>query len=160
MDFLSQTNSTNIIIEIIRAFFIIIYTYLITFKLMNYKIDEKITFIKILLNVVLITVIYIILKVKINFFNSTILLGLMISISMYTFMKYGLGYLTIACIFSLGINYVIFFIAIMISFIPNAMLNIENRFIGLFSLIFIYSILIFFFTRLKRIKSRYSIFIY
>lgn len=160
MEFLIQTESMNIIVETIKAFFITIYTYIISFKLLNYKIKSKKIFIKFIINVIVITIIYTILKTKINFLYSSIFLGLLISISMYTFTDYGLGYLTVSSIVALGINYVIFFTSIMISFIPNAFFNIKNRYIGLCSLVLIYSTLIFFFIRIKRIRNRYSIFLF
>ena len=153
MNFLVQTQNTDLLVETIKAFFIIIYTYKIMFKLLNYSAKNKGLYVRIAIGAIFITLIYTFAKLKSNFLYSTVLLILLLIISTNKILKYSLGYLIFTSIASLGINYVILLISVIISFIPNAIFNIENRFIGLAIIILVYSTFICFFTKLKRIKN-------
>ena len=153
MNFLVQTQNTDLLVETIKAFFIIIYTYKIMFKLLNYSAKNKGLYVRIAIGAIFITLIYTFAKLKSNFLYSTVLLILLLIISTNKILKYSLGYLIFTSIASLGINYVILLISVIISFIPNAIFNIENRFICLAIIILVYSTFICFFTKLKRIKN-------
>lgn len=54
---------------------------------------------------------------------------------------------------SLSINYIIFFIAICITFFPSAIFNITNKYISLIILLTFYNIIIYLFSRINKFKK-------
>ena len=59
-------------------------------------------------------------------------------------------------IISLSINYILFFISIEISYITNSIFYITNNYIGFISIILIYTILVYGFLKIKKIKQGFS----
>ena len=88
-----------------------------------------------------------------NFFYSTIFLILGIAMILARNINSNIGYTMIITIISLATNYIIFFISIIINFIPNSILGIKDNNIGLISLLIIYTILIYNFSKIKRFNK-------
>ena len=153
MSILVQIENTDSLIEGIKNFFIIVYTYIIVFKITGFKVQSKKTYIKVFVFSIILTIIYLFLKTKTNSLYGTIFLGIILSMTVSNIESYGLGHSILISIISFGINYAIFFMSVMISFIPNVVFSIENRYIGLFILLIIYSILIICLLKLKRLKN-------
>ena len=71
-------------------------------------------------------------------------------------MKNNIGHSILIATISLSINYILYFISIALSFLPNVIMNIDNDFISLFIIILIYSILIYLFCRIKKFKRGFT----
>ena len=67
-----------------------------------------------------------------------------------------MGYSILIITMSLSISYIIFFISLGISFFPNIILKINNSFISLFIIIFIYTMLVYMMLKVKRITKGFS----
>lgn len=147
----------EIIIDLIRTYFISICTYYMNFKIINSK--EKIEFKRIivmLMGILITTTISEILKVKFSFPYITIWIGLLISILFAVTTKNDLAYSMLITTVSLSVNYIIFSIGIFGSFFVNIITNIKNEYINLSIIIIIYLILFFNFIKIKRFKQGLS----
>lgn len=153
MDFLIQTENPNNILNFCRIYFIAIFTYCLAIKFINKTDQIKHKRIKVIIFMTAISIIYVIIKNVSNFFYSTIFLILGIAMILARNINSNIGYTMIITIISLATNYIIFFISIIINFIPNAILGIKDNNIGLISLLIIYTILIYNFSKIKRFNK-------
>lgn len=150
---LGLTDMTNVV-DIIKIFYLCIYTYYINFKLINERL--KYTFKKFLIIIVsMITVSMLcrFIKITLGFSYNIIFMVLLISIIFETFNKKRFAYSLLVTIISLSINYIIFFISTFISFIFVVITKIEEVYIGLIIIIITYSLLIYAFCNIKRFKK-------
>ena len=154
MNFLMQIETVNSIGYILKTFFISIYTYYIALKIIN-RAENHINpkQLKVLIEIIIISIFYMVIKDISNFFYSTVFLTLLLARILYKETKNNIGYSIIITVIALSINYVIFLFSVIISFIPSYFLKIENNIIGLGILLVIYSILILGFARIKRLKN-------
>ncbi|MBQ2835770.1 MAG: hypothetical protein IJE68_02920 [Clostridia bacterium] len=156
MNFIAQTQNVNAITYMLKIFSIILYTYYIELKILNNDKYDKTKLIKMLLEIMVISVFYVSIKMLSNFLLSTIFLIIVISVLMSKRTQNDIGFSFITTIIALSVNYVIFFASVVISFVPNFLLKINNNFIGLIILLIIYSILIFIFLRTKRFNRGFG----
>ena len=143
------------VVDIIRIFFIIIYTYLIELKIINKKLSYK-KYVKIFLILGISSVLCKIIKDKYGYTYCIICVDIILGMLINQFTKNNLGYSILTTTISLSINYILYFIAITLSFIPNIVFNIENNFISLLSIIIIYTILVYLFFKIKRFSKGFS----
>ena len=149
MNVLIQMQDINNIISIFKIYFISICTYYVTFKIINKPVRNLI------LSLIIISIssmIYVYVKTKTNFLCSTVFLILILSVMLSNTTKDNIEHSILIIIISLSINYVIFFTAIAISFIPNVLLNIKNIIKNVIILLVIYILLIYVFSQIKKIK--------
>lgn len=147
----------NIFISCLEIYIISIFTYYIALKMIDSK--EK-TKNKVLLIVIcgIIAIICALIKFQTNSFYSMMCLALMESLIFSKFQKKDVTYSIMIIVVSLSINYIILILAGMVTFLPNYVMKIQSNYIEFISLMVIYIILIYRFTKLKRLKKRISIF--
>lgn len=146
----------NIGALILKTLFFSICTYLIFLKIINKDIFDKenkrIVILKLLITSILCGTINDIT----NKFISTICLS---SLLAYIFAKSTnnkIGYSIIITVISLSINYIIYFITLIISYAINIILNIQNDYISLLLIVFIHILFIYMFLRIKRFKNGFE----
>ena len=153
MEFLIQTETVTNFNSILKIFFITIYTFYISLKLSDNQIYSIIREIKLIILIIIIDIIYLIIKIESNFLYSTIFLILLLSTLFAIETKKKIGYSVLINIIALSINYILFFIALAISFIPNVIFKITNNLIGICIVLANYTILIYLFLRKRRLKN-------
>lgn len=153
MNFLMQTEEINNFIEFGKIFFISLFSYYLSLKIIAYTEIIKHRKIITLIFVAMIAIFCSSIKIILNFVYSTMCLILLLSVAFSKTTKNHIGYSIIITIMSLSINYILFFIAISLSFIPNAIFNIESRIIGGMILLVIYMVLVASFMKIKRFKN-------
>ena len=145
-------NELEFIVDTVKMFFIIIYTYCIELKIMNKDIKE-INKIKICVTLIVLTILCKIVKEANGNLYSVILIIYILAIITSKVNKFNLGYSLVITKISLSISYVMFFISLSINFIPNFILKTDNNFLSLVGVIFVYSILIYFFLKKRRFNK-------
>ena len=155
MNYILGLKEIELIVDAIKIFFIILFTCYIELKITNKSITSAKKIIITILLLVL-SVICKILKDAYGIFYYIICLILTISILTVKSNKSNIGYSILTTTISLTISYIIFLIAVAISFIPNVILNINNNFISLAIIVLIYSILVYVFSKIKRFKKGFS----
>lgn len=156
MELLEQTENLNYLVNLIKNCFIIYFTYYTSLRIMNKKSDNIKTTIVFPILVVIISILYIKIRYSLGLIIGIIFIISMLSCIISYSVKNNIGYAIIITIISLSINYLIFFISVIISFIPNYAFGIKNNLVGVFVLIFIYSILIYLLSSIKRFKKGLS----
>ena len=140
------------VIFILKIFFIIFCTYYTNFKISS---NNKIT--KNIWQAIAIILITAITSTFIN--NSTnycmviIISNLIISVLYSKNTNNNIGYSIINTTISLGINYIIYFISIIISFLPEVILNLPNDYFRILIIMLIHFSLLNLFFRVKRFKK-------
>lgn len=147
---LINLSDINIQIYILKIFFISICTYLTFIKITNNNTIKNVM--PIIICTFVTSFISGIIKYETNSFMSIINMILLLSIMASKNTKCSIGYSMLAIIISLSINYIIFFMAIVISFIPNIILKISNNYISLLVLIIIHSLILFILSKIKKFK--------
>lgn len=152
MDFLIQIENIKYPISIFKMYIITIFTIYLSLKIINQTSYIKYKKIQIFIFIGIIVALYVLIKSKLNFFNSMIFLVFTLSILLSILTKGNLWYSTIIIILSLSVNYIIFFTSVFFSFIPNAILNIKSSIIGVMILSTIYIILMHLLLKIKKFK--------
>ena len=158
MEFLIQTEKSNIIIDLIIIYFNLFFSIIISLKLIN-RIDCISDFkskTKNLLYSVILTFIYSFIKEYTNIFYGVIFQIISLSILISNISKNRMGNCIVTTIVSLSVNYIIYFIATALSFLPNALFEITNNTIGMIIILLIYTILVVIFFRIKRFKNGFA----
>lgn len=153
MEFIESLGNINIIIYILKTFFISIFAYNTAFKSVNKKYGN---IYKNIIAYIIIGIIAMIcgeIKSLSNSFNSLIFLIISLSLLFSKITKEDFGYSILIGMISLGINYSAFIIATAISFIPSVIFNIENDYINLGIIITIHSFFNFILFKIKRFKK-------
>ena len=142
------------IVDIIKIFYICIFTYYINFKIINKKIKVILrNCLLIIISMMVISIICRIIKNLLGFSYNIIFMALLISIIFKIFTNQTFAYSLLVTVISLSINYSIFSISVCLSVIPTILFNVQNIYIGLILILIIYSILISIFCRIKRFKK-------
>ena len=152
MDYVINLKELEELVNVIKIFFIILYTYFIELKIINQKTFSK----WIIISFIPLSIVYNFIKNIFGYLYSIIYLIFSLSLIFSRKSEKGIGYLLITNIISLSINYIIFLTSIIISFIPNVILNINNNFLSLIVIIVLYSILIYFFTKIRRFNKGFA----
>ena len=139
------------IISVLKTIFIIMCTYFTSFKILNYK-KIHINPLSIIL-IIFFSFVSIFVKNVSNYFMSIVLLVFALSILHSLNTKNSIGYSIIVTIISLGINYIILFISIIIDFFPNNIFNIKNDYINLVILISTHIPILMLLFKIRRFKN-------
>ena len=145
-------NELENIVDIIKIFFIILFTFYIENKNISNKINTKNKFIIFVLLVIIALIAKFIKNIH-GFIYYIISLVLLLSLMTAKISKNNIGYSILTVTISLSINYILFLISVALNFIPNAILNINNNLLSLISIIIVYSLLIYTFSKIKRFKN-------
>ena len=157
MDYIMQLDQMEIIVDIIRLYFINLFTYYINFKIMNnVVIGKRREIVIICLLLFLLTVCCKYIKDKINFLYCIISTIILISFLFSLKTRNKLGYSLIITMISMTINYIIFAISIFWDFIIFLIFNIQNDYINVIVMIAIYLLLIMAFSKIKRFKRGFA----
>jgi hypothetical protein len=153
MEFIESLGNINIIIYMLKTFFISIFAYNTAFKSVNKKYGN---IYKNIIAYIIIGIIAMIcgeIKFLSNSFNDLIFLIISLSLLFSKITKEDFGYSILIGMISLCINYSAFIIATAISFIPSVIFNIENDYINLGIIVAIHSFLNFILFKIKRFKK-------
>ena len=149
----------EIIIYIFKIFFISIFTYYTSIKILNInmsaiKLNRKVYYLFIF---IIFSVICWIMNnvVKLDI-NSIIYMIFEVSIILSITTKSSFGYSILVNIISLSINQIIFFIATMLGYIPHLIFQIDKEIVDFVFIIFIHFIILFFCLKLRRVKNGFS----
>ncbi len=155
MNYITSLKDIGIIVDIIKIFFVIIYTYCVGIKIINIQTTKKSNIIMIF-TIILLAVTCKVIKDIYGFAYYVTFLIIILGLIEAKINGINVGYSILDITISLSINYILFFISILISFIPNVILNINNNFLSLISIILIYSILVLVFLRIKRFSKGFT----
>lgn len=155
MNYVDNFNGISVLVDTIKMFFLICYTYFISLKILNKKIFNKKELSVIILFLILSVICKFIEEIY-GYFYSIIYLVFLEGVIFSKVTKNNIGYSMLLTIISLSINYIIFFVSLVISFIPSLLLNIQFDFITLIIILFIYSILLYIFLSRKRFNKGIS----
>lgn len=152
-----NVEEANIIIYILKIYCISIFTYYLTLKIIDLKESKRN---KVLLTVIcgIIAIICALIKYQTNSFYSVMCLVLILSLIFSKFQKKDITYSIMIIVLSLSINYIILFLSTLVTFLPNLIMETQNDYIEFISLIMVYIILVYGFTKIKRFKKRIDIF--
>lgn len=137
-------------VYILKIFFINICTYYTFLKIINKEFSHSIC---VFLSTVVISIISSILKYQINHFTSIICLILLLSGLYSIISKNKFGFSILNTILALSINYILFFISIIIIYIPNRIFNIHNEFVSLIFMMIIHIILLISIFKTRKFKD-------
>lgn len=146
----------NVIIYILKIYFISNFTYYIALKSINNNIDKKYRFLIIQIAIIMISVICGLIKCVSNSLNSIICLTILLALIFSKFSKKDIGYSMLIVAISLSINYIFLFIASALVFFPNAILQIQSDYINLSMIVIVDAILLYFFTKIRRFRKGFS----
>ena len=155
MNYVRTLEGVEIIVDIIKIFIIISFTYCIELKILN----KKVTFKKNIFFIVLFVILAIgskILKDLYGFAFYIMFFILVLSVILSKTLKNSMGQSIISTTIALSISYIMFFVSLIISFIPSALLSIQNDYYNLLIIIIIYSIFLYVFGRSKRLSKGIS----
>ncbi len=158
LSFLLDLEYMDIIIYIIRTFFICTCTYYTCFKIINSKNFSTIKLLLYSIITLFVSIICAILKYYFDSLTSILFLLFSLCLMFSFFNKNTIGNSILITIVSLSINYILFCLSLVINFIPNLIFKIQNVYISLFFIIFIYVLLLKFFFKIKKFKNGFSFF--
>lgn len=147
----------NYIIDILKIFFINLGTLYISIKLINKaKIIQINKFIINIFILLLYSIICKFIKEYIGFSYGIVAQSLMMAVLLSLNIKKDLFFSILSILISLSINYIIFFISIDISYIPNVIFNIQYNYLGIILIGAVYFFLINCFLKLKKFKKGFA----
>lgn len=154
MEFIMGLGDIKNVEDIIKIFYIIVFTHYMNFKLINKKLEINVKNILIIvLSIFVNIIIYKIMRNALGLSFSIIFIILLISISFKKISKYRFPYSLLVTVISLTINYIIFSLSVIVAFIPIILLNIQNTYIGLIFILIINLIFTVSFYKIKRFKK-------
>lgn len=159
LEIMWNTKNINTYIDFIRTVVIIMCTYYVFRKIINVKIiDMKAkTKFMIIISILIIAFITCFIRFKVKKYYGILIELLLISIVNCFVYKRELYYSFLLTIISFGINYSIYVLSVLVAFIPNAIFEIQNDYIGLLMILVIYTLLINRIFKLKRLKYGISL---
>lgn len=148
-------NELENIVDMIKIFFITLFTFYIENKIINNQRNSRH---KIIIFILLITITILskIIKNIYGFIYYIICLILLIGLAISKISKNNIGYSILSTTISLSINYVLFLMSVSLNFIPNIIFNIDNNFVSLIIILIIYTILVYRFFKIKRFSKGFS----
>ena len=147
----------NVIVDILRIFAISIGTYCIDFKLIDQKIDKRIS--KLTVDIIMLLIISLtckLIKVKLGFVYNIILETILLGVLFSKRIKNNIINCILTTLISLSINYIIFSFSIALGFIVNRIVTINNEFLNVTVILYIYSITIYYFFKIKKLRKGIS----
>lgn len=143
---------TSAIIQIIERCFIVLYTYYLFVKTINIKNVALKNKIIILISTPIISIITLYIRSYTDTYVVITLLIALITIINKTMFKKDFNYTFLVTIISYCISYALYLIAVSIDFFPGAIFMISNDYINLLIILTIYTILIYKFFKIKKLK--------
>ena len=149
----------NTYTDFIRTVAIIIYTYYVFRKVINVKLKDIKVIDKFFIIISTLIISFLICNIitDIKSYYSILIEISLISIVNYFVYKKEIYYSFLLTVISFGINYSIYWLSIAISFVPNAIFEIQNDYIGLLIILVMYTVLINRIFKLKRLKYGISL---
>lgn len=147
----------NFVVDIIKILIINLGTLYVSIKLINKK--NLIFLNKVILEIIILVLTSIICKLVkeyIDFSYYIVFQVLIISVLLSFNSKKDFFYSILLTLISLCINYILFLISIVISFIPNAIVNIQYNYLGIISICAFYFFLVNRFLKVKKFKKGFS----
>lgn len=146
-------NDITAIIYTLKIISISIMTFYTNTKIMNLKFNNKVM---ISLSLIINASICSMIKYLSNSMLSIICVIFLLALVFAKFSNNKLGYSVLINFISISINYIFFIIAIIVSYIPYKIINIENDYINLLLIVLIYSLMIILFFKIKRFKKGFN----
>lgn len=155
LDVMLQLESIDLIINIIKIFFINLFTYITYKKIINIESSNNKTINSIIIFFLMLQVAIFVgfVKYSLGTMNSIIVMIVLLSTLFRFLLKNKTSYTILNTIFSLAINYIILFFSVIICFIVNILINIKSDYISLILIILFYIIMISLFLNKKRFKK-------
>ena len=158
LEIMWNTKNINTYVNFIRRVLIIMCTYYVFIKVINIKLKDIKVSDKILIIISIPIISFITCSVKFEVKHYRIFVELfLISVINYLVYKKEIYYSFLLTTISFGINYSIYWLSIAISFVPNAIFEIQNDYIGLLIILVMYTVLINRIFKLKRLKYGISL---
>ena len=155
MKVILDIKNIDLIKDVLKVFLIGFCVFYTAVKIDNKSKNNK-NMLIIQLIIIGITVLCTILKEFFQVFNNTISLTILLIIAYYIYTGNKIGYSILLIIISSSINYILFFCATAISFIPNKILNIDNKFVCFGIITIIYFIALIGVLKLKKLRNGLS----
>lgn len=150
INFSLNITDLGIITYTLKILFLCMYTYYTFLKILNIK---TLYTVYIMAITIIISIISGIIKSKIDSWASVIFIVLSLSVLYSVLTKNKIGFSILNTVLALSINYILFFVAVVISYLPNKFFVITNDFISLFLIMIIHLILLFYVFKIKRFKN-------
>lgn len=149
LNFVFGTDNAEMIIKSIKLLYIVILTYFTNFKIIDRKIKLSIKEIYKIVTIIFCGSVWWIIQRKLNY-----LIGIMSIICIISFMFSinNIRQAMITTIISFAINYMISFLSVIISYVLNKVIKIDNDYINLIILLIIHILIIIGIFRIKRFK--------
>lgn len=145
----------NFITCLLKMILINILTYFYAIKITNQN-NIKTKKIKIFCYIILNSCITAIIYYSSNYINGIMIMILGLSIIFSKLTKSNITYSILINIISTSITYIIYFISLLISFIPGLLFDIQNNYLNLFIITIICFIETYIFNRIKKFKYGFS----
>lgn len=149
-------NDIEIIIYTLKIFFISVCTYYTFLRIINIKDFFNIKLFIALIFTALFSLICSIIKYQFDSFTSILCLTLLSSILYSILTRNKIGFSIFTTITSLSMNYILFFIAVVIDFIPNIIFSIKNDYMNLLLIIVCHIIILYTLFKIKRFKNGFT----
>ena len=156
MDFIMELDLTDMtnIVDIIKIFYICVFTFYINLKLINRKLERNLkNYLIIVVSIFVVSMICRYIKIILGFSYNIIFLILLVSMIFKLIAKQRFAYSLLVTVVSLSINYIIFSVSVVVTLIPTVIFGIHDLYMELILILIIYSILVFLFLKIKRLKK-------
>ena len=138
-------SQNEIEISIIKTVCIILFTYYTNFRILNQKIEFKMKMLCKSILSIIVSIICVVLRYKINYLVSMVCLSLIVSI-VFSPNK------ILTTIISLGINYIISLVSVIINFAFNVVIKLNNNYVNLIFILLCHAIILNAFFSIKKFK--------
>ena len=149
LNFVFETNNVEMIVMCIKSVYITIFTYFTNFKIVDKKVNINLKETLKIIAIIFFSIVLWLIRYQTNYLISIICSIFIISI-IFSSKNIKQGILT--TIISLSINYAISLLSIMISYVLNKIIRIENDYVNVMILLFIHLLLLFSILSVKRLK--------
>ena len=157
MEFFINFENEEYLIDVIKIFYMCIVIFYLNIKIINEKVKiNKSEIIILIILFILISVFNKIMKEKYGYIYSILITILMISITFNRITKNNFTYSMLVTTISTSLAYILLFICIFFDFLINVFININNIYINLGIIIFIYTILVYNIKKIKKLEKGIS----
>lgn len=153
MGYSENLEEINIIIYTLKLICISLGTYYVVLKSTK---DNNIKSTKNIIITIIIAIACEFIEKTTNSMNTMLCLMILLSVTFARTDKDNIGYYILTTTICLSLNYIIFLIAVAISYFPNYIMNIRNNYISFIIIISIYYILLKMFFKIKRFNKGFS----
>ena len=153
MKFYLNMDNITLKLDILKMFFIGIATYYTYLKIINIKNKTYIHQIVDVIGVILISILAVYIRYKVDLVVSKVFFILGISLCNLNMLSNNLGHTILAMTISLSINYIIYSIAIVFAFFVNIIYSIQSDYFNFAIMMFVHIILLFCMSKIKRFHN-------